>query len=83
MVAPSRMLEKVEEAACLTIWEKVEVDEAGRIVLYMRSKRRVSKISRTMSMIGDEGGGEPEVGVWDLVQERASSAGGLQIVATI
>ena len=50
MVAPSRRLENVEEALCLTAWRKGEFDEAGRIVLYMRSKRRVSKISRTMSM---------------------------------
>jgi len=38
------------ETFCLADWRKVEVVEAGRRVPYMRSKRRVSKISRTMSM---------------------------------
>ena len=50
MVAPSRRLENVDEALCLTAWRNGEVEEAGRMALYMRSKRRVSKISRTMSM---------------------------------
>lgn len=50
------MLEKVEETLCLAAWRKAEVDEAGMMVLYMRSKRRVSKISNTISMVAKEVG---------------------------
>lgn len=40
----------VEVAFCSAEWRR-EVDEVGMRVLYMRSKRRVSNTSRTMSMI--------------------------------
>lgn len=50
IVPLSRMLENVEVATPFTYWLMKEVEEAGKTAAYSRSKRKVSKISRMISM---------------------------------
>ena len=54
-VAPSRMLENVDEATCLAPWTNAEVELAGRTLLYIQSRTNVSRSSRTISMMAIKG----------------------------